>query len=382
MTTYVFENMSATDAANFTSADTLIFSSTTTQPSDVLAVNSDNLLDLTTLTAGGKALTFSGPSLAGGHISFTNSFISGHSDSLFVGALGDNTVSITSADDGNVAYGFGGGDTITGLAGADAIYGGNGTDSIVGGAGNDHIYGFDATNLGTLDGADTLNGGDGNDYIQGNAGADAIDGGNGADRIFGGADNDGITGGNGNDTINGNKGDDNIDGGAGNDSLRGGQGNDVIAGGADNDIILGDLGNDTISGGTGLDIVTGGLGNDVFAFGAADSTFATTGALAFFTDTITDFTHGSDKIDLPGTIGVATGDVLHAQAGVVLSSVGAALTYAQQLLDAHAGTTDVAVLEVGSDAYMFYSGSAGITADSLIKLAGVDASVITSTDIM
>jgi hypothetical protein len=65
----------------------------------------------------------------------------------------------------------------------------------------------------------------------------------------------------------------------------------------------------------------------------------------------------------------------------VLTSVAAGLTYAQQLLDAHSGTTDVAALNVGSDTYLFYNASGGgATIDSLIKLTGVDAANITIAD--
>jgi Ca2+-binding RTX toxin-like protein len=396
MTTFVFENMSSNEAADFTSSDTLIFSSATLQPSDVSALNSDNGLGLTFLTAGSKTLVFSDTALSSAsnanQVKFTSAFVAGKNDSLLLGSFGNNSnLTIDNADNGNIAYGFKGNDGIFGNNGADNIFGGGGADTIDGGSGNDHIYGFALTGTLSDDGADSLAGGDGNDYIQGNAGADVIDGGNDNDRLNGGADNDLISGGNGNDTVNGNKGEDNISGGAGNDSIRGGADNDVLNGGSGNDIILGDLGNDVITGGTGLDLVTGGAGADTFSFAAGDASFTTgTDPLAYFADTITDFTDGTDKLALPTFvtmpvtgIGLVAGDVLHAQAGIVLTSVTAALTYAQQLLDAHAGGTDVAVLEVGSDAYLFYNG-AGSTAeiDSLIKLTGVDAAVITSADIV
>ena len=383
MTTYVFENMSADDAASFTGSDTLIFSSTTLLPSDVSAINSNNGLDLTYLTAGSKTLVFAGSVLTG-NIEFTSSFIAGHDDTLTLGSFGADNFFIGSDNDGGIAYGFYGNDTISahGNAGADVIFGGGGADSIDGGTGNDHIYGFALTGTAADDGADTIHAGAGNDYVQGNAGNDVLFGEDGNDRINGGNNDDNISGGNGNDTVNGNLGADTIDGGAGNDSLRGGQGNDVITGGTGNDIILGDVGNDVLTGGVGYDILTGGAGADTFVFGAADSTFVTTGTLAFFADTITDFTDGTDHINLPAGVGATAADVLHAQTGIVLTSVAAALTYAQQLLDAHAGTTDVAALNVGSDAYLFYASSTtGATIDSLIKLSGVDAANITVADL-
>ena len=49
-------------------------------------------------------------------------------------------------------------------------------------------------------------------------------------------------------------------------------------------------GNDTLYGGNGGDIMTGGGGHDVFQFNATDT----------FNSLITDFTHGTDKIELIG----------------------------------------------------------------------------------
>jgi Ca2+-binding RTX toxin-like protein len=392
MTTFVFEDMTATDAANFTSSDTLIFSNAALLPSDVVVFSSDNGLDLTTISADGKSLVFSGAELHNAsnanHIEFTSSFIAGQQTSLYVGSFGSDDVTIGNGNDGNIAYGFAGNDNIFGSNGADIIFGGAGSDSIDGGSGNDHLYGFQLTGGDpSTDGADTIVGGLGSDYIQGNAGNDVLIGDQGnasvgdADRINGGNGDDFIAANGGNDTVNGNKGNDTIFGQDGNDSLRGGQGDDSIDGGNGNDIILGDLGNDTIHGGAGYDLMTGGDGADTFTFSLGDATFVTTSTqgLAYFSDTITDFQHGTDKLELSHTL--TASDLLHAQSGIVLTSVAAALTYAQQLLDAHSGTTDVAALNVGSDTYLFYNESgSGATIDSLIKLAGVDANTITSTD--
>jgi Ca2+-binding RTX toxin-like protein len=71
--------------------------------------------------------------------------------------------------------------------------------------------------------------------------------------------------------------------GAGDDHIGGGDGNDTINTGA---------GNDNIIGGLGADTLTGGAGNDTFHYeSAAESTGVNV-------DTITDFTTGSDTIDL------------------------------------------------------------------------------------
>ena len=199
---------------------------------------------------------------------------------------------------GALMDGRGGNDTITGGAYSDTLIGGtahdylngdDGADTLTGGEGNDHIFGQSAG--GGDDGADSVSGGGGGDYLQGNKGNDTLDGGDAADRIQGGRDDDLITGGEGNDTANGNLGNDTIDGGIGNDSLRGGKDDDVINGGAGNDVISGDKGYDTL---------TGDAGADVFTFADGDAEYSgSAGSYEF--DVITDFTTGSDKIDLgPG----------------------------------------------------------------------------------
>ena len=77
-----------------------------------------------------------------------------------------------------------------------------------------------------------------------------------------------------------------------------------LVGTSGNDIINGDGGNDRITGGLGGDTLTGGSGKVTFAFNAiSDSTPSSY-------DTITDFTHGHDKIDFTNIAGInASGGV-------------------------------------------------------------------------
>nr|WP_047165725.1 M10 family metallopeptidase C-terminal domain-containing protein [Sphingomonas sp. Y57] len=267
-----------------------------------------------------------------------------------------------------------GNDTIVGNDNSNVIMAGAGSDSITGGSGNDHLYGA-ASRAVQGDGSDTITGGAGNDYIQGNAGDDRLDGGAGSDRIQGGQGNDSIVGNSGNDSVNGNLGSDTIDGGEGNDSLRGGQGGDSILGGTGNDALLGDLGDDTLAGGTGIDVLTGGGDADIFTFASGDATFASSGALAYMTDMITDFTDGVDHIRLgfgvPGNI---------AYDGGAFDTLAQAVAVAQARLDDTAGFTDVAVLKVGGDLYLFYDPSASAPIEA-IKLAGLsDPTAITVAD--
>ena len=184
------------------------------------------------------------------------------------GAGGDDTIIGGMMDD--YLYGGNGNDRLRGGEGSDRLSGGNGDDALLGDKGNDFIYGDD-----------------GNDFIEGGDGADTINGGEGADTIFG--DNQ-------NDTSQGSA--DVIFAGGGNDSVFGGVGHDFINGESGNDVIRGESGNDTLVGGLGNDTLSGGSGEDAFVFRLAD---AKNSSGQLFTDTITDFTIGQDKIWLDWT---------------------------------------------------------------------------------
>lgn len=68
---------------------------------------------------------------------------------------------------------------------------------------------------------------------------------------------------------------------------------DLLIGTTGNDVLDGGAGNDTLDGGAGKDPLTGGVGNDVFRFSKAEDSNDVSAQ-----DTITDFVHGVDKIDL------------------------------------------------------------------------------------
>jgi hypothetical protein len=76
-------------------------------------------------------------------------------------------------------------------------------------------------------------------------------------------------------------------------TLASGAGNINGTGNALNNTIIGNTGDNVITGGAGADMLTGGGGSDTFVFGKGD-----TGAPAGTRDVITDFTQGSDKLDL------------------------------------------------------------------------------------
>lgn len=298
----------------------------------------------------------------------------GSNDQL-LGGDGDDTVK---GGDGN--------NSIEGGAGSDYLYGGaspisfagRGSDTIYGGSGADHIYGMDVPyepgNVGDptpLDQGDYIDAGDDKDFVDGNGGDDTILGGGGSDRLRGSNGNDSIDGGDAPDQINGNEGNDTILGGAGNDILRGGKDDDLLIGGLGNDIMTGDLGNDTLKAGAGVDILTGADGADLFDFSASDA--AGIDPSGYFS-AVLDFTGGADHLKLG--FSVASDAVLQ---GGSAATVAAAQSIAQTLLAGHAGTTDVAVVQVGSDSYLFYNAAGTAdTVNAVIQMVGIQATSIIS----
>ncbi|WP_409520955.1 Ig-like domain-containing protein, partial [Pseudomonas sp.] len=180
------------------------------------------------------------------------------------------------------------GATLTGTASDDVLLanasdtvldGGDGNDVLVGGAGNDTLYGGN--------GNDLLIGGLGNDLLDGGAGVDTASyaSANGAVHVDLSLTGQQATGAAGLDTLIGIE---NLIGSDYNDTLIGNAGDNVLSGGLGNDVLMGGDGNDIIIGGPGNDIMTGGNGNDTFVWQKGDSGH----------DTVTDFTPGSDHLDL------------------------------------------------------------------------------------
>jgi Ca2+-binding RTX toxin-like protein len=104
-----------------------------------------------------------------------------------------------------------------------------------------------------------------------------------------------ITGGAGDDTLAGSNAADTLGGGSGADSLTGNGGADTLLGGA---------GDDAITGGDGADSQTGGAGTDTFVFASttnidtSDNAGATTQSTSTAADTISDFTAGTDNVQV------------------------------------------------------------------------------------
>jgi Ca2+-binding RTX toxin-like protein len=99
-------------------------------------------------------------------------------------------------------------------------------------------------------------------------------------------------GGNGEDTLYGTGGNDTLNGNSGVDTIYGQGGNDTLSGDGAGDALYGGSGNDVLIGGAGADELWGGRGHDTFVF--TNVSESSSGA----PDTIHDFRHGVDKIDV------------------------------------------------------------------------------------
>ena len=170
---------------------------------------------------------------------------------------------LTGTESANTLSGGAGADTLNGLGGDDTLDGGSGNDTLVGGLGNDR-------------------------YIVDSSGDVVVElAGEGTDTVVSSADY--VLGANvENLTLSG--------------SARSGTGNgldNVITGNAGSNMLFGGLGNDRLVGGDGRDIMSGGDGADTFvAELGTRSGMGRRDSLSL--DSITDFTSGTDKIDLRG----------------------------------------------------------------------------------
>ena len=106
-----------------------------------------------------------------------------------------------------------------------------------------------------------------------------------------------LTGTAGDDVLVAGTGDNLINAGAGNDVLTAGSGNNTLHGEAGNDLLFSGSGNDLLDGGDGDDFLVGGLGNNTLTGGSGADTFQWLKGNNGH-DVVTDFTPGTDKLDL------------------------------------------------------------------------------------
>ena len=216
-----------------------------------------------------------------------------------IGNLGDN---ILISDVGNDSLrGGSGDDDLQGSDGDNRLQGGLGSDTLFGGSDNDALFGGAGDDLlvATL-GSDTYDGGLGQDLLDfrsivGGVKANLTTGvvsfeGGGAVGVTGLED---LFGTGTDDVLVGSTSDNVIQAFGGNDTLTGGGGNDMLSGNSGNDQVFGGNGNDSLTGGDGSDLLSGGAGADFFVYVSPSES---DGSVTF--DTITDFTQGSDVIDL------------------------------------------------------------------------------------
>jgi len=192
------------------------------------------------------------------------------------------------SDSANVSISYQDGHTLTGTAGDDVLVVGSGNNVINAGEGNDVLTAGSGNN--------EMHGDGGNDLLYSGAGNDLLDGGTGSDTAsyahataavtvnlgLLGAQN---TLGAGTDTL------------TGIENLIGSNFNDSLTGDGNNNVINGGLGNDFLHGGAGDDLLIGGMGNNTLTGGAGADTFQWLKGNSGH-DLITDFTPGTDKLDL------------------------------------------------------------------------------------
>jgi Ca2+-binding RTX toxin-like protein len=203
-----------------------------------------------------------------------------------------------------------------GGSGHDRLWGGAGDDRMWGGAGHDRFHGGQ--------GADLMWGGRGNDTFYVDQAGDRVheSRGQGTDTVHAsvsyslagthveklvltGAADLSATGNSLANTLTGNSGHNLLKGGAGHDVLKGNAGNDQLHGGSGHDRLNGGSGDDLLKGGSGHDRLTGGSGRDTFVFEKRGGH-----------DTVTDFRHGHDRIDVSQLSGVDDlGDLARVQVG-------------------------------------------------------------------
>ncbi|AZO83987.1 type I secretion target [Stutzerimonas stutzeri] len=192
------------------------------------------------------------------------------------------------SDSANLTISYQDGHTLTGTSGDDILVAGTGSNIINAGDGNDVLTAGSGNN--------ELHGDAGNDLLYSGPGNDTLDGGTGIDTASYAHATAGVTVdlsllaaqntlGAGTDTL------------MAIENLTGSNFNDTLSGDNTNNVINGGLGNDILNGGGGDDLLIGGLGNNTLTGGAGADTFQWLKGNSGH-DVITDFTPGTDKLDL------------------------------------------------------------------------------------
>jgi len=262
---------------------------------------------------------------------------------------------LSGSNNNDVLVGNAGANRIRGSYGNDFLNGGNGDDVLAGEYSNDNInggagvdtatyeyaFGGVTVDLAILGAQDTINdgidiitnienltGSNYDDTLSGNTGNNVIEGGTGNDLLNGRGGNDTVRGGDGDDTLIRMGGDDLLFGNTGIDTASyfnasaavtvnlgvfaaqntGGAGIDTLA---SIENLTGSIHDDTLIGAGGTNVLDGRGGNDTLTGGNAADIFLFDTTLNKFTnvDTITDFAHGQDVIQLDDDVFTAAGAI-------------------------------------------------------------------------
>jgi hypothetical protein len=223
------------------------------------------------------------------------------------------------------------------------ISGGDGRDTLIGSAWDDWLAGDD--------GNDTLRGEAGFDFLEGGDGNDLLNGGSGGDEMSGGTGNDTYIVDEAGDVVHENAagGTDTVKSavsrtlganveklvltgvlainGSGNElanTLTGNDSANKLHGLAGKDTLSGGAGDDLLVGGAAADVLTGGTGADTFRFDRLETALAK--------DTIKDFEHGHDHLELTRAAFAAFAGAPAGQLDPVAFALGTAAATTQQHL--------------------------------------------------
>jgi len=162
-------------------------------------------------------------------------------------------------------------------------------------------------------------------------------------------------------------------------SITTGAGNDVINGGALGDTLNGGAGNDTITGGTGADRMTGGAGADTFTI--ALNTAAASSSTAAAPDVISDFTSGTDKLNVGATsfLGNFTNIQQALAANAVAGTAAGAAAFVTSESNLYVFTNAASAALNVLDTVVTLTGVTALTqADVLLGAQGAGATIVTS----